>query len=139
MEENKTPQLDFEIVPFTDDVWRTLNFNDYLKRSKDPIPAEKYYEMLVTGKAYLAISKKYPGDFLIFSLTPPANSEMYVYAFRSKDGNVYDESFKMFLVQMNIKTLRWSSYRKAWLNPKRLRSKNVEDYKVESATFVMHI
>lgn len=58
----------FSLTPFSDTLWRTLDIQTYLRKSKDTTPAEEYYTRLATNHLGILIGNEYPTDFCIFHI-----------------------------------------------------------------------
>jgi len=64
----------FSLIPFSDTVWRTIDIGTYLRKSKDPTPAEEYYIRLANNHLGFLIGNEYPTDFCFFHILYGSNT-----------------------------------------------------------------
>jgi hypothetical protein len=101
-------------VSFSDNLWRTLDFQTYLKKSKDPSSAEQYYIRLANGQAGIVIGvNDKVTDFCIFTLLP--SNVLYidvVYCKSTFTGfDFYLDDIKILAKSYNCNKIRWSTFR----------------------------
>lgn len=130
----------FSLTPFSDTLWRTLDIQTYLKKSKDTTPAEEYYIRLANNHCGLLIGKEYPTDFCIFHVLNNSKmfwvNAMYTPSCPATGYEWYmQDTFFQFVRNFGCNRIGWMTHRKGHSKCNLSQMKNV--YKPTSISYEM--
>lgn len=125
---------------FSDELWRSIPIQDYLKKSKDPTPAHEYYLQLLRGESTLLTGEPHTHDFVIAKIYNDHDGlTFFIQVAYSEYGgfNKYVEAFKNLAISFRCNHLKWGSYRSGYLrlDKKSRLLKALDKYEIESVNY----